>query len=231
MPRVIADLIGGNSLRLEQIPGALRQLQLAQILLETHGLGYDALRLYATPATRFSAICLAWCHLRDRDGNNQILSQLQTDYFTSLENPIMFENSGPLVRLGHAAAQIQRRPLGKSSANEEMLVFKLCMEAANAARAAGQGDEQSLIYAVAGELETNLVRKEQAAARRHREDKSLLEGCLEVAELFVRTIWNDVLKHRPPSQRNRRILGSIYRMAFLHAVRSQSETPVDKTSA
>jgi len=133
----------------------------------------------------------------------------------------MSNEDGALVRFGKAAARIQA---GRTnSASEELLVFNLCMEAAYAARAAGQEDEQSLIYAVAGELETNLVRKGKAAARKYRDDKPLLDGCLEVAELFVREIWHGVLKRRPPSQTNRRVLSSIYRMAFLQTVRNRLE--------
>ena len=55
----------GNSLRIEQIPDALKQLQLAQLLLETPGLGYDVLMQYANPHTRFGTLCLAWRHLHD----------------------------------------------------------------------------------------------------------------------------------------------------------------------
>ena len=146
-----------------------------------------------------------------------------------LEETKMSNEEGALIRLGQAAAKIQAGVSRTASASEELLVFSLCMEAANAARAAGQTDEQSVIYAVAGELETNLVRKGKAAARKYRDDKPLLDACMAVAELFVHDVWQGVLKHRPPSQSNRRILGSIYRMAFLQTIRNrpENEKPAD----
>lgn len=231
MPRMLVDLIGSNSLRLEQIPEALDQLVLAQTLLDTHGLGYDVLRRYATPNTRFGAACLAWCHLRDRDESSTrwVMSRLQHEFLQQLENRTMSTEEGALVRLGKLAAGIQSSRV--SSANDELLVFKFCMETATAARAAGQVDEQSLIYAVAGELETNLIRKGKAAASKYREGQSLKDGCLELATFFVREIWNGVLKRRPPSQTNRRVFGSIYRMAFLQAVRNRPDDEKPAESA
>lgn len=231
MPRMLVDLLGANSLRLEQIPTALTQLGLAQTLLDTNGLGYDVLRLYAVSRTRFGAICLAWCHLHDRGGNNVgwVISQLQIHYLQQLETLDMSTEDGALVRLGRMAAGIQAGVSRTASANEELLVLHICMDAAYAARSLAQDDEQSLIYAVAGELETNLVRRGKAAARKYRNDQSLPDACLELAEFFVREIWNGILKRRPPSQNNRRVLSSIYRMAFLQTVRHrpEHEKPLD----
>jgi hypothetical protein len=225
MPRVLADLIGGHSLRLEQIPDALKHLGIAQTLLETNGLGYEVLRLYATLATRFSAVCLAWCHLRDHDGDRFTLSQLQADYPQLQEKLPMTTHEGILVRLGRTAATIQARPASNAANNEEMLVFNLCMNFTDGASALHQTDAASLISGIASDLEINLVRKSKAAARKHRDDKSLRDGCLEFADLFVTEVWNGVLKQRPPTQRNRRILGSIYRMAFLQAARGNDNPP------
>ncbi|MFO1433032.1 MAG: hypothetical protein U1F76_23485 [Candidatus Competibacteraceae bacterium] len=241
MPRVLADLVGGNSLRLEQLPGALQQLQCAQILLEAPGLGYDVLRLYATPATRFGITCLAWCHLHDelKEPANArelgslrfALRQLEYEFEQQSEDYPMSEHDGALVRLGRAAVRIQRHPPYLASTNEEMLVFKTCFDFLDSARTCHQTDVTSLIHGIANDLETDLRRKDKIAASRHRDGRSLREECLTIAEMFVHDIWHGVLKQRPPTQRIRRTLGSIYRMAFLQAVRNQSETPVDKTPA
>ena len=235
MPRMLADLIGGNSLRLEQLPTALDQLALAQALLDTPGLGYDVLRRYATPTTRFGGICLAWCHLHDRGDKSSrwVMAQFHRHFLNQLETLDMSTEDGALVRLGRMAAGIQAGVSRMASANEELLVLHICMDAAYAARNLEQEDEQSLIYAVAGELETNLVRRGKAAARKYRHDKSLTDACLEVAEFFIREIWNGVLKRRPPSQNNRRVLSSIYRMAFLQTVRNRPEfeKPLDPADA
>ncbi|MBL8253891.1 MAG: hypothetical protein JNJ76_09845 [Candidatus Competibacter sp.] len=239
LPRLLADLIGGHSLRLEQLPRALQQLQLARILLETHGLGYDVLMLYASPTTRFAATCLAWCRLRDdlkdsakareSGGLRFALGQLEHELEQRPEDSPMNEQDGALVRLGEAVARIQRQPLAQASTSEEMLVFKLCLDFAENARACHQTDEASLINGIASELETNLGRKDKVAASRHRGGRTLREESIAVAEQFVREVWQGVLRQRPPTQRCRRTMGSIYRMAFLKAARvpkdDQDNTP------
>ena len=135
----------------------------------------------------------------------------------------MDEKDGALVRFGVAAAGIQQNPGGRASTSEELLVFKLCLEAVNQARRNDQDDEKSLVYAVAGELETNLVRKQKAAAKKWRDEKNLIDGCFNVAELFVKEVWLGVLKGKAPSQKSRRVLSSIYRMAFLKTHREHSQ--------
>ena len=220
MPRLLSELIGGNSLRLEQISGALDRLRIAQLLLEANGLGYDSLRLYANPHTRFRAICHAWCHLRD---GGSVADDLLGEYFIHRETQMMTKEDALLVRFGRSAARIQRRPGPQASGNDEMRVFNLCLDFALGARALGQGDDESLTHGIASELETNLVRKNKAAARQHRDNENLRAGCLEVADQFVREVWHGALKARPPTQRERRILGSIYRMAFLETAQAPKE--------
>ncbi len=221
MPRLLSDLMGGNALRLEQISPARNQLEIAQNLLETNDLGYDVLRLYANPNTRFGAICLTWCVMQQtKQVPEHLLTRLKLDYLKYEQGEEkMNPEDGALVKLGQTAAGIQQSIGAGASASEQLLVFKLCLDAVNGARQVGQDDAQSLIYAIAGELEHNLTRKGKAAHKKHREGKSLTDGCLEVAELFVNEVWFGVLKAHAPSQRNRRILGSIYRMAFLHVAR------------
>ncbi len=233
MPRLLAHLIGGSSLRLEQLPHAIKQLQLAKIILETNGLGYDVLMLYASPRTRFAALCLAWCRLHDdlkesakaqKAGSLRFAqAELEQQFIQQLEDNPMSEHDGALVRLGQAAARIQRQPLASASNSEEMLVYKLCLDFAEKAYAHRQTDEASLINGIASELETNLVRKDKMAASRHRDSHSLRDECISVAEQFVREVWQGVLKQRPCAQRSRSILGSIYRMSFIRAVRVKKD--------
>ena len=229
MPSVLNQLIGGQELRLEQIPIAISQLNMAQTLASTHGLGYDVLGLYAMPRTRFQAICLAWCYAQDalKQVNNQksgAMKQLGNRLYHEFHDVLqrshsMSESDGALVRLGQAAARIQRRPLGQSSTNEEMLVFNLCLKSAVDLRGARQTDTATLIHGIAGELETNLVRKGKAAARDKRDEQALLDACMDFAQQFVNEVWLGVLNGRPPAQKTRRLLGSVYRMAFLQSFR------------
>ena len=46
---------------------------------------------------------------------------------------------------------------------------------------------------------------------------------MDFAGQFVTDVWHGVLQGRPPAQKTRRLLGSIYRMAFLQAFRDAQE--------
>jgi hypothetical protein len=243
MPSVLKQLLGDQALRLEQIPVAIGRLNMAQTLASTPGLGYDVLGLYAMQRTRFQAICLAWCHAREalKQPNHQkaaamqqLAARLSQEFHDSLQRRnFMSKSDGALVRLGHAAARIQQRPFGQSSTNEEMLVFNLCLQSALDLRGAGQADTATLIHGIAGELETNLVRKGKAAARKHRGDQSLEAACMDFARQYVTEVWQGVLHGKPPAQKTRRMLGSVYRMAFLQSFRdslSQTDTNVSVTT-
>jgi hypothetical protein len=220
MPRALADLLGGKAFRLEQIPEAVKRLETAQLLLGENSLGYDAFRLYANPSTRFGAVCLAWCELRKaKNINKGILADFAAEYRNFLEENAMSEQDGALVRFGRAAAGIQKAPAPGASANEELMVFKVAMDAVSIARRIGAVDEASLVCAVAGELETNLSRRDKTFLTRA---EALRKRCFEVAELFVRDVWLGALKGRPPGQNDRRVIASIYRMAFLTAQRKQT---------
>lgn len=213
MPEPIESLLGSKSLRLEQLPLVLKRLRTAQFLLDSSGLGYDTFRRYTNPSTRLGAICLAWCGLKNNEKTSrEMLSDLVSQYRFYTEERDMSEQDGALVRFGQAAANIQQRPLPGASANEELLVFKIAMDAVTGARRMGQTDEASLINAVAGELETNLARKGKTWLT---QSEALRKRCLQVAELFVRDVWLGVLKGKMPGQNNRRVMASIYRMAFV----------------
>lgn len=217
MPRPLVDLLGSNSLRLEQIPGALKHLERARVILNGKGLGYEVFRLYTNPGTRFRAICMAWCELRNGDKlPKEVLPDLQTEYQKLKEGKGMSERDGALVRFGQAAATIQKRPQSGASANEELMILKIAMDTVSAARRMGQVDDASLICAMAGELETNLSRRDKTWLT---QPDALRKRCLDVAEFFVREVWHGVLQGKLPSQNDRRVLSSIYRMAFVMAHR------------
>lgn len=225
MPRRLADVIGGSRLRLEQMPTALERLETALLILETNGLGLEVFDRYARPATRLGAICLTWAHLHDaaRDGKPDRSKRFRQEFEQLLTEDKMSDTEGPLVALGRAAARIQRRPRFDASANEEMLSFNIGLEAAIQAWRLGQRDPESLAMAIAGELDTNLARKDKRAARVHRDGQSFQQGCVDFARQFVDDVWLNVLNGRPPSQASRRILASIYRMSFLTAPRAKGD--------
>ena len=230
MPRPLADLLGGSGLFLEQIGPGIQAMEMARELLDQNGLGPDVLKEYVRPETRFGAACMALCHLGDRDKRGTNLEKRlreEINLHWKGKKP-MTEQDGALVALGRAAAGIQKNPGGMASANEELLAFKLCLDTVNTARKEGQDDPQSLIYAVAGELETNLVRRDKQSSRENRDGKTLMEGCMETAAIFVNRVWFPVMKGRFPSQKSRRVLSSIYRVAFLATHKDRVEAKKKK---
>ena len=230
LPPVLEQLFMGRGLRIEQIEPALEKLNFVKLLLQTPGLGYELMRLYAQEQTRFQALCLIYCRLRDRDKDPErfFRNQLHQQLYTSLEGENMPGKDQPLVRFGRAAASIQKYPMS-SSTSKEMLVFKLCLDAVLEARRAGQNDSLSLTYAITDALERNLVRKKEAA-KRGQNEPPLRERCKAVAEQFVNDIWLGACEGKPPSQARKRILGSIYRVAFLEAVAQRAAKNRDEKS-
>ncbi|MBK1703901.1 hypothetical protein [Halochromatium glycolicum] len=232
MPRRLADLIGGSQLRLEQIPSALERLETANLILSTNGLGFEVFDRYARPATRLGAVCLAWAQLHDdaKDGQSDRSGRFWREFEQLMEEPLMSDTEAPLVELGRAAARIQRYPGAMASANLELLTFSLSLETAIAAWKLNQRDAESLAMAVAGELETNLVRRQQQSAKTTRSEVSLTNECIAFARRFVNDVWFGVLDGRPPAQANRRVLASIYRMSFLTAPRTKSDAEPEITT-
>lgn len=229
MPRIFEELLGGKSLRIEQIQNALERLETARALGETQGLGYDILTLYAMRSTRFRAICLACGVMEEQGKNGNVIHKLKSQFEEFVKGDrVMNEQDGALVQLGQSAAGIQMRP-GSNSGREERLVFNLCMDAAVQSKASGQEDRQSLIFAVAGELENNLVRKAKAAAKKHREEVPLMDACMATAELFVDKVWFGALKGRVPSHKTRRLFAEIYRMSFLHTHRENAKNHTEES--
>jgi hypothetical protein len=225
MPRRLANLIGGSRLRLEQIPAALERLDTARLILSTNGLGFEVFDRYTRQATRLSAICLTWARLHDaaEDGKADRSRRFRREFEQLLEEQSMTDTDARVVALGRAAARVQRYPGGMASANLELLTFNLSLEAAIAAWQLNQRDADSLAMAIAGELETNLVRRQQQSARVTREGVGLTQECLSFARRFVDDLWFGVLDGRPPAQASRRVLAAIYRMSFLTAPRAKSD--------
>ncbi|MBK1649039.1 hypothetical protein [Rhabdochromatium marinum] len=232
MPRRLADLIGGSRLRIEQILGALQRLETAQLILTTNGLGFEVFDRYARAETRLGATCLSWAQLHNeaKDGKPDRGARFRREFEQLVMENNMSKTEAPLVALGRAAARIQQRPRWDASANEELLAFNISLETAIAVWKLGQRDAESLAMAIAGELDTNLVRKQKAAAKNHRDDVNFTTECLAFAERFVDDVWFGVLNGRPPAQVNRKTLASIYRMSFLTAPRPKAEADQETSS-
>ena len=71
LPAWLERLLGGNSLRIEQLPIALSKLELFEALANANGLGIAWAKQLADskPMTVLGALCVAWSMAVDRLGN------------------------------------------------------------------------------------------------------------------------------------------------------------------
>lgn len=227
-----------RELRLEQIPHALERLDLAQGILRTYGLGYDVLRLYAAPRTRFMALCRIWLALQEEKMvRREVKSALLTEYFAYLKGESMNsmnKSDKVLVEFALQATRIQSNRGSSAAMRKQLQVFELCLEFMAVQRKHGrlqtetEADRQALKLGIAGWLEDNLTRRRDVAAKSHWQTNSYKDACLEVAAFFIDTVWPEALDQRIPSLERLRNIKSIYRMAF---IQSYQPKPKEKTDA
>ena len=79
----------------------------------------------------------------------------------------------------------------------------------------------ALTLGLAATLEEELTRKNDAAARKHRDDQPLNEACLDFARHFASEVWAKVFKSREPTSEEQRRAKAIYRFALLEAYRER----------
>ncbi|MDM8524304.1 hypothetical protein QUF80_13120 [Desulfococcaceae bacterium HSG8] len=224
MPAYLAELIGANELRLEQLPEAIKKIEIAEVLLNTHGLGFDILRSFASVQGRFGALCLAWCCLLDNKKSPDVRNHLKEWIRKNTEEGKMTEQDGVFVRFAQKASTIQRSFFESVSRRKQLTVFNLAFQELVNTTRGKQSDRKSVICAIAGAFEENLRRRDLYAADKWREGKSLFEGCMDVAEFFVDEVWFEALKGRIPPQSVKKTLSSIYRIALLEIYRPRYES-------
>ncbi|HEC84453.1 MAG: hypothetical protein DRR08_06760 [Candidatus Parabeggiatoa sp. nov. 2] len=240
MPPLLAELLGDgqakrNELRLEQIPPAIHRLEMAKLLLDNWGYGYNALQLYANPKTRFKGLCFAWCGLHEK--SRKIANRLEREYESYFEGEQLkmtadvTEEEGVMVKLGQKAATIQRYPKKgfQASNSEQTMVLDICLEGLKQALKVPkpQTDRVSLVNGIADLLMQMLKRRDLVSAAKLREDQPFDQACLEVATLFVDEFWLGVMNSRFPNQGNLRILKSIYRMSFMRRSKTTDNSEVE----
>lgn len=229
LPEWLGSLLHENNnrklsreLRLEQILPAIERLDLAQVILRTNGLGFEVLRLYTTPRTRFMAVCRIWLSLQQTSMvKGAIKDMLLVEYFAYIKGENMNKSDKVLVGFAQQAARVQSNQGSYASTRKQLQVFDLCLEFMTVQRKHGrletgtEEDRKALQLGVAGYLESSLSRRKNVAARSHWQANNYNDACLEVAAYFVETVWPDALDNRIPSLERLRNIKSIYRMAFI----------------
>jgi hypothetical protein len=127
----IVHLLKGHGLRLEEIPAAIRRLELAALIAGTSGLGIPVLKKYAS-AHPFEGAVLAWAAFEDSDeqGHASAAATLHQELTEMEKNMPPTETAHAVVRLGRLAPTIQSPVTGRSSNNDKSLLFRTSTETA-----------------------------------------------------------------------------------------------------
>ena len=233
LPAWLAALLGGASLRIEQLPEALRSLELFENLASANGLGIEWAKRLADPdpTVQLGALCVAWAHAVDHGGGkNDAWMLLETRTReralalvrnTGGDSVNLKDNQDPLIRLAWLASRIQKRRSRRDSTNKQLLCWKTALDFYPSAARSTSTDRQALILGLAGTLEEELTRKNDAAAKKHRDELPLGDACIEFAGHFANEVWQNVFRAKEPTSQEQRRAAAIYRFALLEAYRER----------
>ena len=235
MPAWLEHLLGGDSLRIEQLPDALSQLALYENIANKPGLGVEWAKRLAEPdpAVRLGALCVAWGLAIDRRGSgdrDHAWSVIETGTreqalalirHTGGESVSLRNSQDPLIRLAWLASRIQKRRSTRDSTNKQLLCWKIALDFYPAAERSATKDRTALILGLAGTLEEELTRKKDAAAKKHRGDQALADACIEYSRHFATEVWDNVFKSREPTSQEQRRAAAIFRFALLETYRER----------
>lgn len=233
LPAWLERLLDGNALRIEQIPDALSRLELFENMAEANGLGIEWAKQLAEPdPVRLGALCVAWAMAVDRrDGNKKhawslIETKAREQALLSIRGGVNMsvdvkDNQDPLIRLAWLATRVQKRIGIGASANKQLLCWKLALTFYPAAQQSITKDRAALILGLASTLEEELTRKDDAGAKKHRDEQSLDQACIEFATHFADEVWTKIFQSREPTSQEQRRAAAIYRFALLEAYRER----------
>ncbi len=236
LPPWLQRMLGGDSLRIEQIPDALGELELFELLANANGLGIEWAKQLADSdgAVRLGALCVAWTVAIDRWAADtrkrhewSIIRDKTRERALVLVRKIggepvnLKDNRDPLIRLAWLASRVQKRRSSRDSTNKQLLCWKTALDFYSDAERSVSQDHTALMLGLASTLEEELTRKGDAAAKKHRDDRLLNEACIDFANHFANEVWPSVFRSREPSSKSQRRAAAIYRFALLEAYRER----------
>ena len=247
LPVWLERLLGGDSLRIEQLGEALSKLELYEQIANRPGLGVERAKQLADPdrTARLGVLCIAWSLAVDRRGSGDadhawrlIETRTRANALALLGNTggktvNLRENRDSLIRLAWLATRIQKRVGLGASSNKQLLCWKTALDFYRGAERSTTSDRTALILGLAGTLEEELTRKSDAAAKKHRDDEfkrdsakgregeSLGEACITFAAHFSDNVWTNVFNSKEPTSQEQRRAAAIYRFALIEAYRER----------
>ncbi len=236
LPPWLQRLLGGDSLRIEQLPDALADLELFEHMASVDGLGIEWAKQLADSdrTVRLGALCVAWtlaidrwgAETRKRHGWSIIRDVTRERALVLLRNiggePVnLKDNKDPLIRLAWLASCVQKRRSSRDSTNKQLLCWKTALDFYAGGERSVSQDPTALILGLAGTLAEELTRKKDAAAAKHRDDRPLNDACIDFASHFANEVWSSVFQSREPTSKSQRRAAAIYRFALLEAYRER----------
>lgn len=246
LPIWIEHLLGGDSLRIEQLDEAISNLEFFEIVLDSPGLGTEWAKQMADPDDdiKLGAFCVAWAEAVDRSnsGNGQVKSNWIKVARKARQRALILikkrdnngmklrDNQDPLVRLAWLATRIQKRIGSGASVSKQLLCWNTALTFFSGAQRTITSDQTALILGLAGTLEEDLKRgSSDAAAKKHRDGQSLQDACIDFATHFAKRVWVEVFDSKEPASQDQRKASAIYRFALLEAYRERGISESEMT--
>ncbi|WP_205619216.1 hypothetical protein [Neomegalonema perideroedes] len=231
LPGAIERGMGGASLRLEQLPDALRLLGLIEDMADAPNLGLELALRFADPATRFAAACEALAALNRLPEDKLKTSPLPHPlrHFVRSPDIPMTKSDELLIDYARSMTRIQTAPKREASNSERSLGLRIALEAIDECAEIGQIGPESFKAGIAGKLEEEFERSSRLAWRG--KEKGLpfpRKAAMETATLFVERLWPEVFKNRQPAAKARRISLAIYQVAFDNESYRPRAKPLDE---
>ncbi|MDD2867478.1 hypothetical protein [Neomegalonema sp.] len=231
LPGAIERGMGGASLRLEQIPDALRLLGLIEEMADAPNLGLELALRFADPATRFAAACEALAALNRMPEDKLKMSPLPQPlrHFVRSPDIPMTQSDELLIDYARSMTRIQTAPKRDASNSERSLGLRIALEAIDECADIGQTGSESLKAGIAGKLEEEFERSSRLAWRGKERGLAFpRKAAMETATLFVERLWPEVFKNRQPAAKARRISLAIYQVAFDNESYRPRARPLDE---
>ncbi len=238
LPPAIEAALRGREFRLEQLPEKITLLRGLEAIAGATGFGVDLALAVADPATRFAAACDALARyekLADTDQKNVreigriVKTMIEERMNMALEGKSpLSPTDNALVAFGHAIAEVQRMRYSSDGDTVPETCIREALDRAEEMMGLGQSARESLIAAIAGNIEKELNRRDLFLPSLKKSEAKKQDALAAAVTIFVDQVWPGAFKGQPPSSRLRRTAIATFRWAFMSESRKRFQERKDK---
>ncbi|WP_318509780.1 hypothetical protein [Photobacterium leiognathi] len=233
----LKKLCGNKSgFRIEELPSLYNEVRLFKTIIDARG-SFTLIRAMLSLETKFGALCQVKClledHVAEKEAQNKVqgLGQFRSA-ITEVNNRIyqlksennMTERDNGILQFAQLAARIQKGFGSTASRGEQTLLFSLVMDTVKTQLEYKLPMGDTLKNAIIGNIEHKLSGSKYIGRSEYRDGQSLLEACDALAECFLTSLWEPVLKSRLPNSQLKKQLMEIYRVEMLMTYQSRRNT-------